>query len=76
MTEAGRGNLADSYSRGSQGERRAMMVFWDCDGLRSVDALRATVEESLEVYIWILAASFEGEGGRFTVSGGIVFTNI
>lgn len=36
----GEGKLADSYSRGSQGELRAMMVFWDCDGLRSVDALR------------------------------------
>jgi hypothetical protein len=40
MTVKRRGKLADSYSRGSQGERRAMMVFWDCDGLRSVDALR------------------------------------
>jgi hypothetical protein len=39
-----------------------MMVFWDCDGLRSVDALPATGEESLEVYIWILATRFEREG--------------
>lgn len=39
-----------------------MMVFWECGGLRSVAALPATGEESLEVYIWILATRFEGEG--------------
>jgi hypothetical protein len=57
-----RGDLADSYCRGFQGERHAMMVFWECDGLRSVAALPATGEESLEVYIWIPATRFEREG--------------
>jgi len=36
-----------------------MVVFWDCDGLRSVDALRATVEGNVEGYIWIPATRFD-----------------
>jgi hypothetical protein len=60
----------------SQGERSAMMVFWDCDGLRSVDALRATVEGTLEVYIWIPATRFDREGVGSTVSDGEVISNM
>jgi hypothetical protein len=47
-----------------------MMVFWECDGLRSVAALPATGEETLEVYIWILATSFER--GRSVCDGDVI----
>lgn len=52
-----------------------MMVFWDCDGLRSVDALRATVEGTLEVYIWIPATRFDRGGVGSSVSEGGVVRN-
>jgi len=61
---------------GSQGERRAMMVFWDCDGLRSVDALRATGEGNVEVYIWIPATRFDREGVGSTASNDEVVRNV
>lgn len=61
---------------GSQGERRAMMVFWDCDGLRSVDALRATVEGNVEGYIWIPATRFDREGVGSTASDGEGVRNV
>jgi len=61
---------------GSQGERRSMMVFWDCDGLRSVDALRATVEGNVEGYIWIPATRFNREGVGSTASNGEVVRNV
>ena len=48
-----------------------MLVFWDCDGLRSVYALLATAEESLHRYIWILAECFKMKSGA--ICGGVVF---
>ena len=53
-----------------------MMVFWDCDGLRSVDALRATVEGNVEGYIWIPATRFNREGVGSTASNVEVVKNV
>jgi len=53
-----------------------MMVFWDCDGLRSVDALPATVEGNVEGYIWIPATRFDGEGVGSKASNGEVVRNV
>ena len=52
------------------------MVFWDCDGLRSVDALRATVEGNVEGYIWNPAMRFDRGGVGSTASDGEVVRNV